>query len=100
MGSENQSVFRHLPEISIALRDASQPGVLELPSTPGIAKSGAFIRKELFRQRHDGLGVKDREGIESNGFDGWLCSGLRQGCGYQETRCHASGSQVEKFPTV
>jgi hypothetical protein len=69
VGSENQGVFRHLPEIGIALRDAPQPSVLELPSTPGIAKSRAFIGKELFRQRDDGLGVKGCEGIKSDGFD-------------------------------
>jgi hypothetical protein len=31
----------------------------------------AVMWKELFRQREDGVGVKDREGIESAGFDCW-----------------------------
>ena len=50
---------------------------LVLPGTPGIAEIGAFIREELVRKHDDWLGVKGRQGVESDGFDLCLDQGLR-----------------------
>src|SRR5258708_17451228 len=70
VGSEDQTVLGHLPEIRMTIHQAALPGVLQLLDAPSIAERRSLAREELLGQFDHRVDVIERPvSVKGQAFD-------------------------------
>ena len=93
-GGKDQRFFRDLPKIDITAAERAEPGVFELPRTPGIGQLPPLARKQFFDPGKDRARIDDRKSVEGDRLDCRLRGFRRHTSGH----CHRPpAASVTKF---